>query len=196
MKRLLADMLDTLPAANRDLCPYCSLDTNPELDHFCRRRSSRSSRSTGATCFPSAGTCNRRKPNRFRTTPGGERYFLFPRSEPAVAPCSKPVSCSLQERFASISYRRRGGGSRRPRLGSGHSPLPNAEARRPLREAAHAIWLRSRRILRARRRSGSNGCWGALLNGRDRRTSERMEAGAFRAIGANLPQMLHWLLTP
>lgn len=86
MKRLLADMVDTLPAANRDLCPYCSLDTNPELDHFLPKAKFPEFSLHARNLFPICGTCNRRKLNRFRATPGGERYFLFPRSEPAVAP--------------------------------------------------------------------------------------------------------------
>lgn len=86
MKRLLADMVDTLPAANRDLCPYCSLDTNPELDHFLPKARFPEFSLHARNLFPICGPCNRRKLNRFKTTTDGERYFLFPRSEPAVAP--------------------------------------------------------------------------------------------------------------
>jgi hypothetical protein len=34
IKRRLSKMIESLPAADADLCPYCSLDTNPDLDHF------------------------------------------------------------------------------------------------------------------------------------------------------------------
>ncbi len=86
MTELLANMLDTLPASNRDLCPYCSLDTNPELDHFLPKAKFPEFSLHARNLFPICGTCNRRKSNRFMTTPDGERYFLFPRSEPTVAP--------------------------------------------------------------------------------------------------------------
>lgn len=32
IKRRLIKMIESLPAADADLCPYCSLDTNPDLD--------------------------------------------------------------------------------------------------------------------------------------------------------------------
>jgi hypothetical protein len=86
MKRLLGEMLDTLPAANRDLCPYCSLDTNPELDHFLPKAKYPEFSLHARNLFPICGPCNRRKLNRIRSIPGGERYFLYPRSEPAVSP--------------------------------------------------------------------------------------------------------------
>ncbi len=86
MKRLLADMVDSLPAANRDLCPYCSLDTNPELDHFLPKAKFPEFSLHGRNLFPICGPCNRCKLNRIKSVPGGERYFLFPRLEPALGP--------------------------------------------------------------------------------------------------------------
>lgn len=83
MKRLLASMVDSLPAANADLCPYCSLDQNPDLDHFLPKTRFPEFSLYARNLFPICTHCNRKKLNSVKTR-NGDRIFLNPALEPSI----------------------------------------------------------------------------------------------------------------
>lgn len=83
MKRRLAKMIASLPAADADLCPYCSLDTNPDLDHFLPKAHFPEFSLYARNLVPICTPCNRKKLNVFKTKVGGHRQFLHPSIEPS-----------------------------------------------------------------------------------------------------------------
>ncbi|WP_454852240.1 HNH endonuclease [Rhizobium binxianense] len=83
IKRRLASMRDTLAPENADLCPYCSLDTNPDLDHFLPKAVFPEFSLHGTNLVPICTPCNRKKLNSFATATG-DRMFLHPSHEPSV----------------------------------------------------------------------------------------------------------------
>ncbi|WP_152033751.1 HNH endonuclease [Bradyrhizobium sp. DOA9] len=104
IKRLLAKMIDTLPAADLDLCPYCSLDTNPDLDHFLPKARfpefSLHSRNLVPICTP----CNRKKANAVKSKTTGQRLFLHPSVEPSNNAPVLEASLSFKKQGVSVSY--------------------------------------------------------------------------------------------
>ncbi len=83
IKRRLASMRDTLAPENADLCPYCSLDTNPDLDHFLPKGDFPEFSLHGTNIVPICTPCNRKKLNSF-VNAHGDRMFLHPSHEPTV----------------------------------------------------------------------------------------------------------------
>ena len=83
MKRSLAKMIDSLPKADADLCPYCSLDTNPDLDHFLPKARFPEFSLHARNLIPICTTCNRKKLNAFLMKPGGHRLLLHHSAEPS-----------------------------------------------------------------------------------------------------------------
>lgn len=83
IKRRLASMRDTLAPENADLCPYCSLDTNPDLDHFLPKAVFPEFSLHGTNLVPICTPCNRKKLNSFANATG-DRMFLHPSHEPTV----------------------------------------------------------------------------------------------------------------
>lgn len=83
MKRRLGTMIASLPAADADLCPYCSLDTNPDLDHFLPKAVFPEFSLHGRNLVPICTQCNRKKLNAIKAKATNARLFLHPSSEPS-----------------------------------------------------------------------------------------------------------------
>ena len=81
IKRLLAEMVASLSPADADLCPYCSLDTNPDLDHFLPKSVFPEFSLHARNLIPICTPCNRKKQNAFKAN--GGRIFLHPSAEPS-----------------------------------------------------------------------------------------------------------------
>lgn len=198
MKRLLGDMVDSLPPANRDLCPYCSLDTNPELDHFLPKAKFPEFSLHGRNLFPICGPCNRRKLNRIKSTPGGERYFLYPRSEPAVCPVLE-AELEFAAGKVRVAYRIDGAaaGLAGPELAqvTRHYDTLKLAGRYAKRAHSHLASVKAdlagappERVERMLASLVDTAAIGEPPNG--------WKPALFRAVGANQPQMLQWLLAP
>lgn len=82
IKKQLATMISSLPPADSDICPFCSLDTGPDLDHYLPKdrypEFSLHARNLVPICTP----CNRRKSTKVLAQGSGDRLFLHPSSEP------------------------------------------------------------------------------------------------------------------
>ncbi|MBG0802815.1 HNH endonuclease [Methylocystis sp. H4A] len=87
IKRLLADMVASLPPEDADLCPYCSLDTNPDLDHFLPKKRFPEFALYGRNLVPICTPCNRKKSGAVKTKVDGHRLFLNPSFEPTNNSC-------------------------------------------------------------------------------------------------------------
>jgi hypothetical protein len=83
VKRRLSKMIDSLPSADADLCPYCSLDTNPELDHFLPKASFPEFSLYGRNLVPICTPCNRKKRDAIKEKGTNARLFLHPCAEPS-----------------------------------------------------------------------------------------------------------------
>lgn len=104
IKRRLGKMIETLPAADSDLCPYCSLDTNPDLDHFLPKavfpEFSLHARNLVPICTP----CNRKKLNAFKDKGTGARLFLHPSAEPSQNARVLEADLSILGRNITVNY--------------------------------------------------------------------------------------------
>lgn len=105
VKRRLGKMLESLPAADSDLCPFCSLDTNPDLDHFLPKavypEFSLHARNLVPICTP----CNRKKLNAVKVKGTGERFFLHPSAELAGNPRILEADLHIRGRDLTPVYR-------------------------------------------------------------------------------------------
>lgn len=77
VKRLLESMRKSLPSDHRDLCPYCSLDTTYQLDHYLPKSKYPEFSLYGPNLLPICGRCNQIKSNAI-TDAGGRRLFVMP----------------------------------------------------------------------------------------------------------------------
>ncbi|HEY3812946.1 MAG TPA: HNH endonuclease [Caulobacteraceae bacterium] len=103
MKRLLADMVDSLSPENADLCPYCSLDQNPDLDHFLPKARFPEFSLHARNLIPICTPCNRKKGRRVKTALG-DRAFLNPIFEPSIDSPIIEAAISYQGRKISVTY--------------------------------------------------------------------------------------------
>lgn len=105
IKQRLAKMIGSLPPADADLCPYCSLDTNPDLDHFLPKavfpEFSLHARNLVPICTP----CNRKKLNAFKIRVGDERLFLHPSTEPSNNALVLEADLTFKGNGMTVSYR-------------------------------------------------------------------------------------------
>ena len=84
MKRSLSTMVDSLPQANADLCPYCCLDQNPDLDHFLPKARFPEFSLHARNLLPICTHCNRKKSSVVRTRNDRSRVILNPSFEPSI----------------------------------------------------------------------------------------------------------------
>ncbi|WIW50101.1 HNH endonuclease signature motif containing protein (plasmid) [Bradyrhizobium sp. 62B] len=110
MKRLLAKIIETLPAADLDLCPFCSLDTNPDLDHFLPKARFPEFSLHARNLVPICTPCNRKKANAVKSKTTGQRLFLHPSVEPSNNAVVLEASLSFKKQGLSVSYHVDGGG--------------------------------------------------------------------------------------
>ncbi len=82
MNRLLAEMTNSLPRRHADLCPYCTLDTNPDLDHYLPKEEFPEFALHGRNLVYICTTCNRKKSKYFKSVPDENRLFIHPAYEP------------------------------------------------------------------------------------------------------------------
>jgi hypothetical protein len=105
IKRRLGKMLESLPLADADLCPYCSLDTNPDLDHFLPKavfpEFSLHARNLVPICTP----CNRKKLNAIKAKGIDARLFLHPSSEPSQNARVLEADLTILGRNLTVAYR-------------------------------------------------------------------------------------------
>ena len=105
IKRRLGKMLESLPAADADICPYCSLDTNPDLDHFLPKavfpEFSLHARNLVPICTP----CNRKKLNAIKAKGTDARLFLHPSAEPFQNARVLEADLSVQGGNMTVTYR-------------------------------------------------------------------------------------------
>jgi hypothetical protein len=69
-------MQASLPEAHRDLCPYCTLDSGAELDHYLPKAIFPEFSLFAQNLLPICGRCNQSKGNRV-TDADGRRQFLL-----------------------------------------------------------------------------------------------------------------------
>ena len=105
IKRRLGKMLESLPAPDADLCSYCSLDTNPDLDHFLPKavfpEFSLHARNLVPICTP----CNRKKLNAIKANGTDDRLFLYPSAEPSRNTRVLEADLGIQGQKIIVSYR-------------------------------------------------------------------------------------------
>lgn len=77
VKRLLEAMRVSLAEDHRELCPYCSLDSTYQLDHFLPKSVYPEFSLYGPNLLPICGRCNQIKLNSV-ATPAGNRIFVLP----------------------------------------------------------------------------------------------------------------------
>jgi hypothetical protein len=76
IKRRLATMQASLPLAHGDLCPYCTLDSGAELDHYLPKTIFPEFALFAQNLLPICGRCNRSKGNSIADA-NGRRLFLL-----------------------------------------------------------------------------------------------------------------------
>lgn len=103
IKRRLAQMVDSLPAANADLCPYCSLDQNPDLDHFLPKAPFPEFSLHAANLIPICTPCNRKKLNAFKDA-NGARILLNPAFEPSIDATILEATISYPAQKVFVTY--------------------------------------------------------------------------------------------
>ncbi|SCB59111.1 hypothetical protein GA0061105_106157 [Rhizobium aethiopicum] len=97
-------MVDSLPPANADLCPYCSLDQNPDLDHFLPKAPFPEFSLHGPNLIPICTPCNRKKLNAYKDA-NGDRIFLNPAFEPSIDASILEATIAYPAQKAFVSYK-------------------------------------------------------------------------------------------
>lgn len=105
IKRRLSKMIESLPAADADLCPYCSLDTNPDLDHFLPKAVFPEFSLYARNLVPICTPCNRKKLNAIKLKGTDARLFLHPSAEPSGNTKVLEADLSFQEDMMTVTYR-------------------------------------------------------------------------------------------
>jgi hypothetical protein len=77
IKRRLAAMQASLPQAHADLCPYCTLDTGPQLDHYLPKVVFPEFALFAPNLLPICGRCNQSKGNSYIDADGGRLFLLL-----------------------------------------------------------------------------------------------------------------------
>jgi 5-methylcytosine-specific restriction endonuclease McrA len=77
VKRLLERMRLSLPEEHLELCPYCSLDSTYQLDHFLPKSQYPEFSLYGPNLLPICGRCNQIKSKSIATN-AGQRIFVIP----------------------------------------------------------------------------------------------------------------------
>ena len=77
VKALLATMAASLPRDHEDLCPFCSLDTGAELDHYLPKAKFPELSHEPRNLVPICGICNKSKGDSVANAEGN-RQFLYP----------------------------------------------------------------------------------------------------------------------
>ncbi len=104
MRRLLATMTESLPEADVDLCPYCSLNQNPDLDHYLPKDRYPEFALHGRNLIPICPQCNRKKKTTVKTK-RGERYFLHAAFEPSIDQPILEASVDYSRPVPAVTYR-------------------------------------------------------------------------------------------
>jgi len=104
VKLRLANMIASLPPAHADLCPYCSLDTSPDLDHFLPKSRFPEFSLHARNLVPICTSCNRKKQNAFKTKVGGDRLFLHPSVEPRDNVVVLEADLTFKDRAIVVDY--------------------------------------------------------------------------------------------
>jgi hypothetical protein len=76
-KRLLSEMVGTLPVDEQSQCAYCNMGEEAALDHYLPRADYPEFMLHGPNLIPICGKCNSHKSNAVKNG-SGERLFLFP----------------------------------------------------------------------------------------------------------------------
>ncbi len=105
IKRRLGKMLEALPLADADLCPYCSLDTNPDLDHFLPKAVFPEFALYARNLVPICTPCNRKKMNAIKVKGTGARLFLHPSAEPSRNALVLKADLSIRDGKMTVAYR-------------------------------------------------------------------------------------------
>ncbi|MDM9628480.1 hypothetical protein QTL95_21520 [Rhizobium sp. S152] len=104
MNRLLAAMTSSLPSRHADLCPYCTLDSNPDLDHYLPKEEFPEFALHGRNLIYICATCNRKKSKFYKAAPGGERLFIHPAFEPTSLQSVLSVTLKYRHRAVAAKY--------------------------------------------------------------------------------------------
>lgn len=197
IKRRLAAMVESLPAANADLCPYCSLDQNPDLDHFLPKARFPEFSLHARNLIPICTPCNRKKLNAVKTQ-NGDRVLLNPAFEPTI---------DLPILAATVAY---------PGGQVAANYFLNDQGQLPPEERAVAQRHFDRLGLAGRYRARAHGYLASLKAGlagtsdnvKTQTLNAKLQGAAFgkaindwepalmRAIGADVDAMLDWLSAP
>lgn len=105
VKRRLSKMLESLSAEDADLCPYCSLDTNPDLDHFLPKAVFPEFSLHARNLIPICTPCNRKKLNAIKAKGTGSRLFLHPSVEPSQNARVLEADLNIRGRNMTVTYR-------------------------------------------------------------------------------------------
>lgn len=86
VKRLLEDMRKSLPPEHLDLCPYCSLETTAQIDHYLPSSRYPEFALYGPNLLPICPICNQSK-GKTVANAAGQRMILMPTDDVAIAVC-------------------------------------------------------------------------------------------------------------
>jgi hypothetical protein len=196
IKKRLAKMIESLPAADADLCPYCSLDTNPDLDHFLPKACFPEYSLHARNLVPICTVCNRKKSNAFKAKGAEHRLFLHPSAEPSINSSILRADIAISGRLLRVKYRI-----------DNSSVLPKAEL-----ALAERHYVRLGLSERYTRRAHSHlASFKASISGKPeevvKKTLQRMintagigepangwRPALYNAVGGSQSQMLVWLL--
>jgi len=194
MKRLLASMVDSLPAAHADLCPYCSLDQGPDLDHFLPKARFPEYSLHARNLIPICTPCNRKKHSIVRTG-AGDRVFLNPAFEPSINHPILEASIGYLGNKVFVAYAINDQGQLpavERRIAERHFQKLGLAAR--YRKRAHSFLAALKNSMQGmsaavKQQALLNKVNGAPLG----RPINDWEAALARAIQADIPPMLAWL---
>ncbi|MDO8838452.1 MAG: HNH endonuclease signature motif containing protein [Parvibaculum sp.] len=197
IKRLLSAMVDSLPEENADLCPYCSLDQNPDLDHFLPKAKFAEFSLFARNLIPICTPCNRKKLSAVKTG-NGDRMFLNPAFEPSIDQPILEASISYAAEKVFVTYAINNAGPLpAPELAVAKRHFKRLDLADRYRKRAHAFLSALKNSTKkmspaVKAEALRNKIEGAHLGC----PANSWEPALARAIEEDLPAMLAWLAEP
>ena len=197
MKRLLATMIESLPEADVDLCPYCSLNQNPDLDHYLPKDRYPEFSLHGHNLIPICPQCNRKKKTTIKTRQGG-RYFLHAAFEPSIDQPILEASIDYSCPVPAVTYHIEDNGA----LPAAELPIVERHFAKlgladRYRKRAHGALSSLRNSLRGSSAAAIAKALNFKIGGAGLgKPDNDWEAALYRAVDQDRDPMLAWLATP
>lgn len=197
MKRLLTTMVESLPEADADLCPYCSLNQNPDLDHYLPKDRYPEFSLHGHNLIPICPQCNRKKKTTIKTRQGG-RYFLHAAFEPSIDQPILEASIDYSSPVPAVAYRIDDKGALpAPELEIVERHFTKLGLADRYRKRANGALSSLRNSLRGRPAAAIALALGYKIDGAGLgKPDNDWEAALYRAVDLNRNPMVAWLATP